>query len=174
MEVWEMTALMIAGCFAGFINVMAGGGSLLTLPIMVFMGLPGPVANGTNRVAIEAQNVSAVVGFFRKVFSDFNVFLTLVQSRSLGAAVGAYLGTKLDGVWFNKVLACVMVAIITRSVLPTLKHRCVPKCVPAMYVWSSFGLRLCFGRCHKSFIYSYKRLLHKYLQNPISDCRSEG
>ena len=77
MEVWEMTALMIAGCFAGFINVMAGGGSLLTLPIMVFMGLPGPVANGTNRVAIEAQNISAVVGFFRKGFSDFKLSLTL-------------------------------------------------------------------------------------------------
>ena len=42
---------------------MAGGGSLITVPVMVFMGLPGPVANGTNRIAILAQNLTAIVTF---------------------------------------------------------------------------------------------------------------
>ena len=60
MEVWQLVVLAAVGCVAGFVNVNAGGGSLVTMPVMVFMGLPGPVANGTNRVAIMAQNMAAV------------------------------------------------------------------------------------------------------------------
>ena len=49
LELWQLAVLTLAGAFAGWLNVMAGGGSMLTVPIMVFMGMPGPVANGTNR-----------------------------------------------------------------------------------------------------------------------------
>ena len=48
---------MIAGVVAGFINTVAGGGSLITLPILIFMGLPAATANGTNRIALMAQNI---------------------------------------------------------------------------------------------------------------------
>ena len=76
MDVWVGPLLFAAGCIAGFMNVMAGGGSLLTMPIMVLLGLPGPVANGTNRVAILIQNVSATTGFLKKGLSDFRLSLT--------------------------------------------------------------------------------------------------
>ena len=56
-DLWQAGLLVAVGIAAGFLNVMAGGGSLLTVPVMVFMGLPGPVANGTNRIAILAQNI---------------------------------------------------------------------------------------------------------------------
>jgi K(+)-stimulated pyrophosphate-energized sodium pump len=49
----------------GFVNVIAGGGSLLTVPVMVFLGLPGPVANGTNRIGILAQSITSIVTFAR-------------------------------------------------------------------------------------------------------------
>ena len=39
-----------AGIAAGFVNTMAGGGSLLTLPALMLLGLPADVANGTNRL----------------------------------------------------------------------------------------------------------------------------
>ena len=52
MDIWQYVMLALAGLAAGFLNVMAGGGSLLTVPVMVFLGLPGPIANGTNRIAI--------------------------------------------------------------------------------------------------------------------------
>ena len=55
MELWQGIVLSLAGCIAGFLNVMAGGGSLLTLPLLIFMGLPSAVANGTNRVAHEVM-----------------------------------------------------------------------------------------------------------------------
>ena len=60
MEIWEIVVLSLVGIVAGWLNVLAGGGSMLTVPIMIFMGMPGPVANGTNRLAIILQNITAV------------------------------------------------------------------------------------------------------------------
>ncbi|MBT3919531.1 MAG: sulfite exporter TauE/SafE family protein, partial [Flavobacteriaceae bacterium] len=46
-----------------FINTVAGGGTLLSLPVLIFLGLPPSVANGTNRVAIVIQTAFATAGF---------------------------------------------------------------------------------------------------------------
>jgi hypothetical protein len=112
LELWQAAMLVAVGTVAGFLNVMAGGGSLLTVPVLVFLGLPGPVANGTNRIAILAQNLSAITAFFRRGFSDFRLSLTLAACAVPGALAGALLGTGLDGVWFNRILALVMLAVM--------------------------------------------------------------
>lgn len=112
MELWQLGLLSAAGVVAGFLNVMAGGGSLLTVPIMVFMGIPGPVANGTNRIAILAQNITAAITFFRRGYAEFRLSLTLAACALPGAVAGAMLGTRLDGVWFNRTLAIIMVGVM--------------------------------------------------------------
>jgi len=112
MGFWDILLLFAVGCTAGIVNVMAGGGSLLTMPILVMLGLDGPVANGTNRVAILLQNITAVGGFFRRGFSDFKLSLTLTLCALPGTVLGAWLGTKLGGIWFNRVLAAVMIAVL--------------------------------------------------------------
>jgi ABC-2 type transport system ATP-binding protein len=111
-EPWQLLVLGLAGLASGFLNVMAGGGSLLTVPIMVFMGIPGPVANGTNRIAILAQNLTATITFFRRGYSDFKLSLSLAACAIPGAAVGALLGTRLEGAWFNYTIAAIMVGVI--------------------------------------------------------------
>ena len=78
-DLWQAGLLIVVGVVAGFLNVLAGGGSLLTVPVMVFLGMPGPVANGTNRIAILAQNLSAITAFFKKGFSDFKLSLSLCE-----------------------------------------------------------------------------------------------
>ena len=60
--------LFVVGAIAAFINVNAGGGSSLTLPVLIFLGLDPSVANGTNRVAILFQNVSAVYAFKKEIW----------------------------------------------------------------------------------------------------------
>ncbi len=112
MELWQALILLAVGGVAGFLNVMAGGGSLLTMPVMVFMGMPGSAANGTNRVAILVQSISATVAFFRQGFSDFRLSLSLTACALPGVALGAFFGTQLDGVWFNRVLAGVMLGVM--------------------------------------------------------------
>ena len=54
--------LFVVGLVAGVLNVIAGGGSFLTLPALLFLGLPAADANGTNRVGVLAQNLTGVVG----------------------------------------------------------------------------------------------------------------
>jgi len=109
MEPWQGIILFAIGCIAGFINVVAGGGSLITVPVMVFLGMPGPVANGTNRIAILAQNITAITTFFNKGFSDFRLSLSLSAMAIPGAVAGAFIGTRLEGVWFNRTIAIIMI-----------------------------------------------------------------
>ena len=91
---------------------MAGGGSLLTVPTMLFLGLSGPVANGTNRIAILAQNAVAAVTFFKKGYADLKLSLSLAFAAVPGAILGASLGSKLDGPWFDRLLALIMLAVM--------------------------------------------------------------
>ena len=111
-ELWQLALLTAVGTGAGILNVMAGGGSLISIPVMLFLGLPGPVANGTNRIAILAQNLSAITAFFRRGFSDFRLSLSLAACAIPGAALGAMAGTQLDGAWFNRALALIMVGVM--------------------------------------------------------------
>ena len=122
MEFWYFPLLTFVGVFAGWLNVMAGGGSLLTVPIMLFMGMPGPVANGTNRIAILAQNITAVTAFFRRGFSDFKLSLSLAAAATPGAIVGALVGVQLSGEWFDRVLALVMMGVMVIMALPKKDH----------------------------------------------------
>jgi uncharacterized membrane protein YfcA len=112
MDIWQIILLMVTGIFAGWLNVLAGGGSLLTVPVMLFMDIPAPVANGTNRIAILAQNITAVTTFFRRGFSDFKLSLSLSLAASAGAVAGAMLGVKLEGAWFDRILAIVMILVM--------------------------------------------------------------
>jgi uncharacterized protein len=111
-SLWQAAMLTGVGIVAGFLNVMAGGGSLLTVPVMVFMGLPGPVANGTNRIAILVQNIMAITAFFRRGFSEFRLSLSLAACAVPGAIAGALVGVNLSGDWFNRVLALIMLGVM--------------------------------------------------------------
>jgi uncharacterized membrane protein YfcA len=76
------------------------------------MGIPAPVANGTNRIGILMQNIAAVTTFFRKGFTDFKLGLSLAFAASIGAIGGAMVGVNLEGVWFDWLLVSVMAAVM--------------------------------------------------------------
>jgi len=114
-EIWQGGLLFLTGIAAGFLNVMAGGGSLLTVPVMVFLGMPGPVANGTNRIAILAQNIAAVTAFFRRGRAEFRLSLILALCALPGAVAGALAGTHLEGVWFHRTLAAIMLGALVST-----------------------------------------------------------
>lgn len=105
-------ALLVAtGAVAGTLNVLAGGGSLLTLPVLIFLGLPPTVANGTNRVAILVQNVGAAASFRRHGLLDAPWLRLAVPPALLGAVVGVWMGVRIGDVAFQRTLAGVMVAV---------------------------------------------------------------
>ncbi|WP_066629086.1 sulfite exporter TauE/SafE family protein [Labilibacter marinus] len=111
MSILEYILLILAGLASGFINVIAGGGSLLTLPLMIFLGVPSVVANASNRVAILAQNIVSVSNFKKnKVLSGmYPVYLGV--SALFGAIIGAYIAVDIPEKLLNKILSIVMVIV---------------------------------------------------------------
>ena len=112
MDIWQLILLGLAGALAGWVNVLAGGGSLLTIPIMLLLGMPGPLANGTNRVGILLQNGAATATFFRRGYADWRLGLSLALAAVPGAVLGAMLGTRLSGELFERLLAMVMLVVL--------------------------------------------------------------
>ncbi len=123
MELWHYFLLAGLGIVAGTLNVLAGGGSLLTLPVMVFLGMDGPVANGTNRVAILAQNITAVGGFKARGFSDFRLSLSLALASLPGAIAGAWVGTLVRGELFNRVLGAILLGVLVWMMIEEHRKR---------------------------------------------------
>lgn len=113
MDAWYHYLLLVGvGFVVGFINTVAGGASLISLPILIFLGLPPAVANGTNRVAIVLQTAMAVAGFRSKGVSTFPFDLYLGVSALVGSILGAYIAVDIKGETFNRILAIIMVAVV--------------------------------------------------------------
>ena len=112
MEYWQLLLLFAVGVASGFLNVIAGGGSTLALPVLIFMGLDSALANGTNRIAILIQNVAAVSSFRQQAVSEFKESLKLAVWTLPGAIAGAFLAVNTSDAWFQNILAIVMIGII--------------------------------------------------------------
>ena len=94
---WYIYILIsLAGVLAGFINTIAGSGSLITLPLLMFAGLPANVANGTNRIAILLQNIIGVSQFKKQKILDTKAGLYLTIPTTIGALVGAFIAIDID------------------------------------------------------------------------------
>ena len=113
--------LFVVGAIAAFINVNAGGGSSLTLPVLIFLGLDPSVANGTNRVAILFQNVSAVYAFKKEKFYELKNSLILSALTLPGAIIGAVTAVSISDKLFETILGVIMIFIIITMLLPKKK-----------------------------------------------------
>ncbi len=96
-----LSLLVVAGVIGGFINTLAGGGSMLTLPVLMMMGMPADVANATNRVGVFLQSATAAKGFKNYDRLDSGAILPMFVPTILGALAGALLASYLP-VWLLK------------------------------------------------------------------------
>ena len=122
MEFDKAIILALSGLVAGFINTVAGGGSLLTLPIFIFLGFEANVANATNRVAIFSQNIAAIAAFKNKGYFNWRFGLMLGISALFGAIIGSNIAVDIKGDLFNKILGIVMLLVGATIVLNPLKN----------------------------------------------------
>ena len=112
-------ALFVIGFVAAVINVIAAGGSFLTLPLLLFLGLPASVANGTNRVGVLSQNISAVLGFHRHRVLPVNWALKVSLPAVVGASIGVWAALNVPDLAFRRILSIVMLVVT----LGTLLHK---------------------------------------------------
>lgn len=142
-ELHTLLILFFAGVGAGIINVLAGGGSTITLPLLIFLGLDAGTANGTNRVAILVQNVSAVLSFK----SDRKTRLKKSLSYGLwtipGAVLGAFTAANIEDAVFEKILAGFLVAVVVTMLFPK-KNSYTDQIIDRKSFWTGPAL-LCIG-----------------------------
>ncbi|MEX0287940.1 MAG: sulfite exporter TauE/SafE family protein [Flavobacteriaceae bacterium] len=147
MEEWyHYVLLVVVGFAVGFINTVAGGGSLISLPVLIFLGLPPSVANGTNRVAVAIQNVMATAGFKSKGVSTypFNTYLGI--SALLGAIIGAYIAVDIKGETFNRILAIIMIIVVLIIIFkPKIKLEEMQELITGKYLWLGIIAFFFFG-----------------------------
>jgi uncharacterized membrane protein YfcA len=113
-----LIVLLIAGIFAGFINVMAGGGSVITLGAMLLMGIDTTLANGSNRVAILFETFAAISTFKKAQVMELSTSFKYSLLTIPGAVLGAFYAIQISDETFQLILVLVIVFVIGVILFP--------------------------------------------------------
>lgn len=115
---WNHILLVIGvGIIAGFINTLAGSGSLLTLPILMFLGLPANVANGTNRIAIFFQSMVSVRNFKKHKIFTFKEGIKIGLPAVFGSVVGAKIALSFNENIMRNAIGLLLLLMIVLIIL---------------------------------------------------------
>ncbi len=129
--------LILIGFIAGIINTLAGGGSVLTLPLLIFMGLPPALANGTNRIGVFIQTVVGVFGFKSKGVDVMPHGLYWGLSATIGSVIGAFWAVDIKGETFNTILGFVLLLVVSFTVLNPKTQTHLTERMNGKYFWWS-------------------------------------
>ncbi len=116
MSALNVILVFFGGVFAGGINSMAGGGSLLTVPLLSVVGLEGLVANGTNRVAVLVQNASSAYSYAKRGVDVWKRSVPVVVPAVVGGLVGATIISNLDDKVFEKLFGVLMLPLLAIAI----------------------------------------------------------
>ncbi len=146
---------------------MAGGGSLLTLPILIFLGLPVAVANGTNRFAILVQNAAAVTSFRRQGYGDVRRGLAFALTTVPGAVAGALVAVRVGEATFRAILAGVLALAVIGLLFPgkeaAARRRSTPR-ARALAFLSFFAIGFYGGFIQAGVGFLLMLVLHRLLR----------
>lgn len=134
--------LFLAGILAGFINILAGGGSALVLPVLILAGVPSQIANATNRVAILLQNVTGSYRFHKHNVLDVGPIVHITIASIIGAIAGSIFVVNIATSYYDKILAVVFVIILISMLKPHKKRSSLTKKLPK---WLEFIIFLFVG-----------------------------
>lgn len=143
-----IVAVPVVGFAAGFINTLAGSGSLVTLPLLILLGLPANVANGTNRVGILVQGIVSVATFKRRGALELGGSWRLVVPAVIGAAAGAALAVDIDEALLRRTIGALLLVMLVvvlarpaRFLEAHRRERAVPAWVelPLFFLIGAYG-----------------------------------
>ena len=141
-------ALLVAGAgvIAGIVNAMAGGGSLLTVALLnVFVGLPGLIANGTNRVGVLVQNASSVAGYRKGGISGLRRALPVILPVTGGSLIGSLLVSSVTDATFERIFGVLMIPLVFLSLRVPRSNGHQISWHPALTATVFFGIGLYGG-----------------------------
>lgn len=141
-ELAKLLILFLVGLAVGFINILAGGGSLVSLPVLIYFGLPTTVANGTNRIAIIMQNIIGSFRFHKFKVLPWRIGIFAAITGIIGAAIGAKIAIDIPDVMFKRLLAGVMVLVLIIIVIDPSKRLAGRR--QNLQGWSKFWFAIAF------------------------------
>ena len=144
----RLAFLLFVGVFAGAVNTVAGGGSLLTIPALIFLGLPPAMANATNRVGVFLQSVVAAIQFHREGKLPLARSWGILAAACIGAAAGAFLAVQIEPAMFRRVIGVamlVMLAVLLIQPKRWLKEGLRQRAVPLALELAAFVLIGAYG-----------------------------
>lgn len=109
LDFYIILAVIGVGFIAGFVNTLAGSGSLLTLPLLMFLGLPANVANGTNRIAILLQNIVGITSFKQQKVLNFREAFIIGIPAVAGSLLGARIAINLNEIIMERTIGALLV-----------------------------------------------------------------
>lgn len=112
MSWFTIILLIVSGVFVGFINTLAGGGVAISVAVLMMLGLPANVANGTNRIAVIFQNITSVQAFSRKQMLPWRKATILAIPTIVGSVVGAWIAVDINEAFFRKAMAVIMLIML--------------------------------------------------------------
>lgn len=118
MTLGDAAMLVGGGLAAGIVNTLAGGGSLLTVPLLVLAGLPGILANGTNRIGVAVQTAASAWRFRQLGVSGIEGALPLLVPVAIGSAVGAATIARIEDALFEKLFGLIMLVVLVPTLRP--------------------------------------------------------
>ncbi len=107
-----VAALIVSGVFVGFINTLAGGGTAISIAVLMMLGLPANVANGTNRIAVIFQNITSVQAFSQKKLVPWRKATLLALPTIIGSVIGAWIAVDINEAFFRKAMAVIMLVML--------------------------------------------------------------
>lgn len=116
MTLWEAALLVLGGTAAGIINAMAGGGSILTVPLLVLAGVSGNDANGSNRVGILVSNFTAAWSFHQQGVKAYREAVPILLPVVVGSLIGSIAISRVTDDAFETIFGLLMLPIIFLSI----------------------------------------------------------
>lgn len=107
----DILLCIVAGLSAGIINTLAGSGSIITLSLLSFLGLPANIANGTNRIGLLFQSSASSFKFYKQGELSLRNRIVLLIVTVLGSILGVVTASKLSASNFENILGGIFVLL---------------------------------------------------------------
>lgn len=120
----ELGLILLAGFWAGMINVIVGSGTLVTFPVLLLFGYPPITANISNNIGLVAGGLSGTWGYRRELSPNKDMILRLLPASAIGGLTGALLLLVLPASAFKAIVPILIIIGLLMVIFgPALQRR---------------------------------------------------